>query len=631
VRVAGCGDMSGDVFGNGMLLSQSIKLVAAFDHRHIFIDPDPDPAASWAERARMFALPRSSWADYDAKLISKGGGVFPRSAKSIELSPAALAAIGLDEGHGPLDPESLISAILKAPVDLLWFGGIGTYVKAAHENNAAVGDPANDALRINGEDLRARVIGEGANLGTTQAGRIEFSLKGGRINTDFIDNSAGVDCSDNEVNIKIALTAATKAGKLTEARRNAFLADMTEEVAALVLEDNRLQALALSIAERGGAQDVGAYARLIDMLEDSGGLDRRTEGLADGEAYARRASEGRGMTRPELAVLLSSAKLALQEAVERGSLAEDPAADALVLADFPAAMQAKFAPQLLSHRLRAEIVGTAVSNRVINRMGMIHPFELAEEEGAGLDKIGSAFVTAASLLGMEALWERLETAPMPEGARLMLFDHAALALRGHMADLLRATGGAVSPAALCTELRPLIDNLADEAERLIGKEARGAGEAMLAALEGEGAPAELARAVVHLFAIDGCIGLALLARDTGIGPAVLAKGFVELGAMLGIDWAQARAAVMSPADPWERLLVSGLARDFQQMRLQFLRRLAAATGKMAMADMIANWASAEESSIAQLRRVIARAQGAAPANPAMLAQIASQARNLLAG
>ncbi|MBX9885911.1 MAG: NAD-glutamate dehydrogenase, partial [Novosphingobium sp.] len=287
ITVAGCGDMSGDVFGNGMLLSKALKVVAAFDHRHIFIDPAPDPAASWAERARLFALPRSSWDDYGKALISRGGGVFPRTMKQIPLTDEIRALLGLEAAE--LDPESLITAILKAPVDLLWFGGIGTYVKASAENNVAVGDPANDALRINGADVRARVIGEGANLGTTQAGRIEYSLvgaagrnggRGGRINTDFIDNSAGVDCSDNEVNIKIALASAKRAGRLDEPGRVALLTAMTDDVSRLVLEDNRLQALALSIAERGGPGAAPAFARLVDVLEEGGDLDRKTEGLA---------------------------------------------------------------------------------------------------------------------------------------------------------------------------------------------------------------------------------------------------------------------------------------------------------------------------------------------------------------
>jgi glutamate dehydrogenase len=260
---------------------------------------------------------------------------------------------------------------------------------------------------------------------------------------------------------------------------------------------------------------------------------------------------------------------------------------------------------------------------------MIHPFELSEEEGAGLDKIGSAFVAVSSLLGMEALWDKLETAPMPETARLMLFDQAAIALRGHMADLLRACGGAVSPDKVCTDLRAMVDDLANQAEQLLGLEARGQVDGIAAALAAEGAPAELAQAVARLFALDGTIGLALLARDTGIAPVVLARGFIDLGALLGIDWAQARAAMMSPADPWERLLVSGLARDFQQMRLQFLRRIVPATGTTSA--LVEQWAVGEAAGISQLRRVITRAQHAAPVTPAMLAQIASQARNLLTG
>jgi glutamate dehydrogenase len=321
VTVAGVGDMSGDVFGNGTLLSKTLKVVAAFDHRHIFFDPDPDPAVSWKERQRLFNLPRSSWLDYDSKLISKGGGVFARTEKSIKISPEIRALLGIDAKE--IEPSALMTAILKAPVQLLWFGGIGTYIKDRSEGHLDVGDPGNDAIRVNGADVRAMVIGEGANLGVTQAGRIGYALRGGRINTDFIDNSAGVDCSDNEVNIKIALNAQMRAGKLKEPARNILLADMTDAVAHLVLEDNRLQTLALSIAETGGAGDLPAYVRLIEIFEGSGKLDRAVEGLAPNEELFRRASEGRGLTRPELAVLLSTAKLAAQDGVEDAPLAQD--------------------------------------------------------------------------------------------------------------------------------------------------------------------------------------------------------------------------------------------------------------------------------------------------------------------
>lgn len=279
-----------------MLLSKSIRLVAAFDHRHIFLDPNPDPAASWKERSRLFKLPRSSWLDYDAKLISKGGGVFARSEKEIKLSPEIRALLGIDAAA--LEPAALMKAILKADVGLMWFGGIGTYLKDASEAHSEVGDPANDAIRVNAHEVSAKVIGEGANLGLTQAARITFGLRGGRLNTDFIDNSAGVDCSDNEVNIKIALNAEMIAGRLKIEARNILLASMTDDVAELVLDDNRMQTLALSIAESGGAGDLPAYVRLMETFEAHGKFDRAVEGLLGNDEYLRREGEGHGLTRP---------------------------------------------------------------------------------------------------------------------------------------------------------------------------------------------------------------------------------------------------------------------------------------------------------------------------------------------
>ncbi|MBN8483598.1 MAG: NAD-glutamate dehydrogenase [Sphingomonadales bacterium] len=626
VRVAGCGDMSGDVFGNGMLLSQAIKLVAAFDHRHIFLDPDPDPAKSWAERSRMFALPRSSWEDYDPKLISKGGGVFPRSAKEIPLSAEVRAMLGIDAET--IDPDGLITAILKAEVDLLWFGGIGTYVKSRAENNVQVGDPANDALRIDGADVRARVIGEGANLGTTQAGRIEFALYGGRINTDFIDNSAGVDCSDNEVNIKIALAGAKRAGRLAEPARVKLLAEMTDEVAAIVLEDNRLQALALSIAQSGGPGATASHLRLIETLEGSGQLDRKTEGLADSEVYARRAADGRGLTRPELAVLLSSAKLQLQGAIEASSLPDDPGLADELLAAFPQPMRDKFRQDILDHRLRREIIATKLANRLVNRMGLIHPFELAEEEGASLAQVAAAFVAAERLFGMAEVWQRIETAEMGEQARIVLFERAAAALADHIADLLRVGGHSCEPSKLVAELQEAVTGLAKDTDSLLSGEIRAQSGRMLNQLAEAGAPAEEAALVARLQDMDGAVGIARLAGESGRSPREVTLAFADLGARIGLDWAQQTAARMSPTDPWERLLVNGLARDFQQMRLDFLRR--AMGRKDDPAAAVARWVEAQAEGIAQFRRVVGRAQSAVPVAPAMLAQLASQARNLLA-
>jgi glutamate dehydrogenase len=623
VRVVGCGDMSGDVFGNGMLLSQSLKLVAAFDHRHIFLDPEPDAGKSWKERARMFALPRSSWDDYDKKLISKGGGVFARSLKDIPLSKEVRAMLGIETAS--IDPDGLITAILKAEADLLWFGGIGTYVKASSENNATVGDPANDALRIDGADLRVKVVGEGANLGTTQAGRIEFALHGGRINTDFIDNSAGVDCSDNEVNIKIALAGAKRAGRLTEPARVKLLVKMTDEVAALVLEDNRLQALGLSIAQAGGAKAVPAQLHLIERLEALGQLDRKTEGLADADTLLRRAADGHGLTRPELAVLLSCAKLAMQEALEASALPDDPGLADELLAAFPKPMRGKFEADILAHRLRREIIATKLTNRMINRLGVIHPYELAEEEGATLAQVAAAFVAAERLLHMGPLWQAIETGAMSEGARIVLFECAAATLSDHVADILRVGAGTLVPSKLVADLAPGVKDLSHDTGSLLAGEGRSASMAMVQRLGAAGAPAPLAAAVAKLFDMDGAIGLASLAREQKLSTRALTSAFSDLGARLGLDWAQQTAARMSPSDPWERLLINGLARDFQQMRLDFLRR---SGGKQA-ASAVDSWAQAQAPAIAQFRTVIARAQSAMPVAPAMLAQIASQARNLL--
>ena len=395
VRVVGCGDMSGDVFGNGMLLSKALKLVAAFDHRHIFIDPDPNPAKSWEERKRMFDLPRSSWDDYDRKVMSKGGMIVPRSQKSIDLTPEARATLGLEEET--IDPTSLISAILKAPVDLIWFGGIGTYIKASHQTHAQVGDPINDPLRVDAKDIRAKVIGEGANLAINQAGRIEFAMHGGRINTDFIDNSAGVDCSDNEVNIKIPLNREMTQGRLGEPERNKLLASMTDEVSELVLEDNRLQSLALSIAESRGAAGIPGFVRTIEILEAAGRLDRKVEGLDSSDVLLRRRADGRGLTRPELAVVLSMSKIHLEDAAEELKLADDPTMDDELMAAFPEPMRKKHADAIRAHRLRHQIVATKVANRLVNRLGPSLPLDMTEEEGVGLPQVITAFLVAEQL------------------------------------------------------------------------------------------------------------------------------------------------------------------------------------------------------------------------------------------
>ncbi len=624
VTVVGVGDMSGDVFGNGMLLSKSLKIIAAFDHRHIFIDPDPDPAKSWVERKRLFDLPRSSWDDYDKTLISKGGGVFSRSSKRIKISKQIGSLLGLPDDI-ETTPTKLMNAILACNADLLWFGGIGTYVKAASENHIEVGDPANDKIRINAEQLRVKVIGEGANLGVTQAARIAFAAKGGRINADFIDNSAGVDCSDNEVNIKIALNAELAAGQLKPDARNVLLESMTDDVSALVLEDNRLQALGLSIAEMGGAKNLPSFVRLIDQFEEQDHLNRAVEGLASNEDLIRRGQENRGLYRPELAVLISTAKLVLQDAIEKSDLGDDPALNSELLAAFPAAMQKEHESAVLNHQLRREIIATKLANRMINRLGLIDPFELSEEEGCSLGEVARAFVMAERLFHADRLWHALEVADIAEDIRITLFDRLAYVLRSHMADLMRIGVSDDRIDDTVNMLAPGVTALNENVDNLITAEGRLQAAKQTKSLVEAGATPEIAAQIADIYKNDGAAGIAYLAHSREIDPLEVAVAFTALGSQLGLDWAQMTANRINPSDPWDRLLVAGLARDFQQMRLDFLRR----TRGKDMPQFVESWAERNIDRVAQFRKIMDRAQQSSKPSIAMLAQIAGQARLLL--
>ena len=624
ITVAGVGDMSGDVFGNGMLLSKAIKLVAAFDHRHIFIDPDPDPESSWRERKRLFDLPRSSWDDYDRSKLSTGGGIYPRTQKSIELSAAARKELGIEAAV--VDPATLINAILKSPVDLLWFGGIGTYVKASTQANADVGDPANDAIRADAMELRARAIGEGANLGITQAGRIEFSEKGGRINTDFIDNSAGVDCSDKEVNIKIPLNREMREGRLTFERRNALLAKMTDEVAEMVLEDNRLQTLALSIAESGGTRALPEFVRTIELLESAGRIERKVEGLQSSEELLRRSQEKKGLTRPELAVVLSMSKLALQDAAEDLHLAADKMAGQELFEAFPKPMRKPHAEAIRAHRLRNEILATRVANRLVNRLGPSVALDMTEEEGASLASVVTAFLVVERLLDLPRLWQEIEQAPLPEMVRVELLAIAANSVRSHLSDILRATGGETSPSALCKMLEPGVRKVSTAAGKLIRAEVRNEAAARRERLISLGASEDIVRGLVRLFELDGIFGVAALAARKKMDELGLARAYTKLGEALGIDWAQQQLARFVPADQWERLLTAGLARDFEQLRIDFLARFRGKDPDAAVED----WIAGHRARLEQFRNLIDRARNEGAVSVPMLAQIAAQARILLA-
>ncbi len=407
LTVVGIGDMSGDVFGNGLLCSSNLRLIAAFDHRHMFLDPDPDGPVSFAERQRLFGLARSSWADYDASLISQGGGVFARTDKSIALSPQIRARLGVIDLE--MAPHQLISAILRAPVDLLWNGGIGTYVKAATETSSDVGDRANDAVRVNGADLRCRIVGEGGNLGFTQRGRVEFALAGGLINTDAIDNSAGVDCSDHEVNIKILLNGCVQRGEITVEARNTLLASMTDEVGELVLDDNRAQTLALAIARRQSFPMVNVHTRYLQVLEAEGWLNRALEFLPTDRQIAERQPGGQGLTTPEFSVLLAYTKNANVAELHNSDLPDDAFFESDLVSYFPHAMREDFRTQILGHQLRREIVATTLINQMVNLSGISFDHRMTEQTGAGVIDIARAWVVTREVTQLPRLWAEIES------------------------------------------------------------------------------------------------------------------------------------------------------------------------------------------------------------------------------
>ena len=403
--VIGIGDMSGDVFGNGMLLSQHIKLVAAFNHMHIFIDPDPDAKTSFKERARMFDMARSTWNDYDKNLISKGGGIFSRKAKKIVLTPEIQELLDCKEDH--LTPDELIVFLLKARVDLIWNGGIGTYIKSSIETNAAVSDKNNDNIRVNGKQVRAKAIGEGGNLGVTQKGRIEYAQHGGLIYTDSIDNSAGVDCSDNEVNIKILLSQMVKAGRLTQKERNQLLIDMTDNVAANCLLNNYKQTQIIDIIEKDAGVNMHQHARFMRHLEREGILNRRLETLPNDEQIVARIGKNLGLTKPELSILLSYSKLTYKNALLESSSLQEECYNPLLLKYFPPRLRKLYADEILRHPLRKEIIATILSNKIINDIGIGFGFRIREETGATIENIAKAYVVSVEVFELDATWRAL--------------------------------------------------------------------------------------------------------------------------------------------------------------------------------------------------------------------------------
>jgi len=533
----GIGDMSGDVFGNGMLLSKHIRLVAAFDHRHIFIDPNPDAARSYRERERMFKVPRSSWADYDANLISKGGGVYPRSLKSIAISAESCAALGLPEGTKSMAPNELLSAILRAPVDLLWNGGIGTYVKASSEQHADVGDRANNAIRVDGRDLRCRVVGEGGNLGLTQLGRIEAALGGVLLNTDFIDNSAGVDTSDHEVNIKILLNAQVQDGKLKMDARNKLLASMTDEVAGLVLWDNYRQNQAISLMERMSVSRLGSKQHFIRTLEQQGLLDRQIEYLPSDAEIAERKSRGQGLTRPELSVLLSYSKLVAFDQLLLSDVPEDPYLSKELQRYFPQPLQKKYAQAMERHRLKREIIATAVTNTMINRMGATFLLRMQEDSGRSIGDVAKAFTITRETLEARALWVEIDAldGKVAESVQIDALQ-VIWNLQRSFTRWLLSRPGAIPD--ITTAVGRYHDGFRDvrAGENILPDSQRPEYEASLADWLGKGMPADLAGQLAALPYLEPCCDIIELATERRQRPVEVAKLHFRVGEALRVPW-----------------------------------------------------------------------------------------------
>jgi glutamate dehydrogenase len=634
--VAGIGDMSGDVFGNGMLLSRHIKLVAAFDHRHVFLDPNPDPATSFAERERMFKLPRSSWADYDAKLISAGGGVWSRNEKSVPLSPQARQVLGIDAqtDRAGLTPTELITAILKAPVDLLYNGGIGTYVKASTETHADVGDRANDAVRVNGRDLRCKVVGEGGNLGFTQRGRIEAALfanpgagGGVSLNTDAIDNSAGVDTSDHEVNIKILLGLAIADGEMTTKQRNTLLAQMTDEVAALVLRDNYFQTQCLSITHRLGPRLLDQEARFIRFLEKNGRLNRALEFLPSDDEIAERKALGgeRGrLTTPERAVLLAYCKMWLFDELLNSDLPEDEWVGTALARYFPTTLRDKMAAYIPRHPLKREIVATHVVNSMVNRVGATFTHRITEMTGAKAAQVVRAYLLAREVFGIVALWQQIETldnrAPDALQAEMLIRE-------GWLTS--RATTWFLRSKRLAEPMRATIERLEPAVGRLAARLAPAASKSALAvAWIGAGVPAELAARIVSAEGLLDALDIAEVAETSQRAFDEVCEMHVGVGERLGLARLRAQIDALPSDSYWQSRAKTALGDDLAGLQRALAQEVLAGQSG-APAAMIDAWEAAHAVPLERARRLLADLGETKQADLAMLSVALRELRNLV--
>jgi glutamate dehydrogenase len=625
----GVGDMSGDVFGNGMLLSRHTKLVAAFNHLHIFIDPDPDPEVSWKERKRLFDLPRSSWADYDESLISAGGGVIDRKAKSVETTPEMRELLGIEEEK--VRPNHLIRTILQARVDLLWFGGIGTYLKARTETHADADDRANDALRVNADRVKAKVVGEGANLGVTQLGRIELGLAGCRLNTDSIDNSAGVDTSDHEVNIKILLRGIEEAGDMTRKQRDRLLVEMTDEVGGLVLRDNYLQTQAITVTHQLGAHLNDRHGRFIRELEKAGRLDREIERLPEDDILAERSSHGLGFTRPELAVLLSYAKLSLYDELLLSDVPDDPHMTEELKRYFPTAIQERFEGAIPEHRLRREIVATVLTNSIVNRVGVTFCHEVCERTGMPMPDVARAFVVSREVFRLREIWADIESLDnqVPASLQATMLAECGRTLERATVWFLRLPEGLEDIGARIDEYRDGVTEITNSLNELTTETEAELIQERASSFHELGAPLEPAHRVAQLQSLAAACDIVRLARAGEWPGRPVAEIYFAIGARFGFNWLR-RAALRLPADSaWDKLAVNAIVDDLYGHQTELVRNVleSAGSSELEVSD-IEVWAEDRRPLVIRTEQLIAELQSIANPSLAMLAVANRQLKSI---
>ncbi len=605
----GIGDMAGDVFGNGMLLSQHIKLVAAFNHLHIFLDPNPDALKSYAERERLFILPRSNWTDYDARLISQGGGVYERSAKSISLTPEVQRLLDTDAKE--LTPDEVIKLILKAKVDLLWNGGIGTYVKSASETHEEVGDKNNDSLRINGEDLRALVVGEGGNLGFTQRGRIEYARRGGRINTDSIDNSAGVDCSDHEVNIKIAFSAAMQSGRITREARDSLLASMTDNVAELVLRDNRLQTQAITIAQHQGSVLLEQQEQMMQALEREGRLNRKVENLPTAKTIAALRSEKKGLSRPELSILLSYAKMSVYDDLLASDLPDNAYFIDDLLRYFPIAMREVYAQEITSHRLRREIIATVVTNSIINRAGLTFFHSIAADTGRSGADIAMAYVIVRDAFGLRDDWRAIEAldGKIPAPSQATLFVEINQFLERATVWFLRSSNAALNIAQSLADYQRGIDEFALRLPKIASLAVLAAHDNKTAQLIALGVPHDLAARVAMLEALSAACDVVQVATHTRRSVEEVGQYYYHVGDLLSLGWMQHAVSELTADSYWDRLAIQNVLGDLYDEQRRLSMTVIATSEAAATAEQtVEQWTVTHAQALSRYKKLLADVQ-----------------------